>query len=322
MIRKAAPIAASYSGDIGPALRRPPPAKPSRSRRTRSRFSWRAWIWKNIRHHQGTDQIRRSAPGNGSQSRRGRLDRGAAQEIRLLEHLADQVPVLAQRNPTPQRTPARVGCRIRRRPFSRISRPTGVNIDPQLQPDEKLRALNSPPTSLVNAKRSIAPKSARRIPRRCTSSAGTWTVTGGVRRRMMTVRELRWSWSWRGCFHRPTSRPSARSALHCGTTKRPGSMALARTSISERPSGQGRPAGVGNTRNRSGGNDSARHDAFDHGMPRADGTVSKQQRPEADVNIEFQSLSKAAEGAQKLAWDCMPQTKPMRPIILRPWDRT
>jgi hypothetical protein len=41
---------------------------------------------------------------------------------------------------------------------------------------------------------------------------------------------------------------------------------------------------------------------WDHGMPRADGTVSPEQRPEADVNIEFQSMSKFAEGAQKLAW--------------------
>jgi hypothetical protein len=41
---------------------------------------------------------------------------------------------------------------------------------------------------------------------------------------------------------------------------------------------------------------------FDHGMPRADGSVSKEQRPEADVNIEFQSQAKQAEGAQKLAW--------------------
>jgi peptidase M28-like protein len=41
---------------------------------------------------------------------------------------------------------------------------------------------------------------------------------------------------------------------------------------------------------------------FDHGMPRADGTVSKEQRPEADVNIEFQSQSKQADGAQRLAW--------------------
>ncbi len=41
---------------------------------------------------------------------------------------------------------------------------------------------------------------------------------------------------------------------------------------------------------------------FDHGMPRPDGTVSPTQRPEADVNIEFQSKAKQAEGAQKLAW--------------------
>jgi hypothetical protein len=41
---------------------------------------------------------------------------------------------------------------------------------------------------------------------------------------------------------------------------------------------------------------------FDHGMPRADGTLSPTQRPEADVNIEFQSQAKQAEGAQKLAW--------------------
>ncbi|MGE0440617.1 MAG: M20/M25/M40 family metallo-hydrolase [Gemmatimonadales bacterium] len=41
---------------------------------------------------------------------------------------------------------------------------------------------------------------------------------------------------------------------------------------------------------------------WDHGMPRADGTVSPEQRPEADVNIEFQSNSKMAEGSARLAW--------------------
>jgi hypothetical protein len=41
---------------------------------------------------------------------------------------------------------------------------------------------------------------------------------------------------------------------------------------------------------------------FDHGMPRADGTLPPEQRPEADVNVEFQSTAKMAEGAQKLAW--------------------
>jgi len=41
---------------------------------------------------------------------------------------------------------------------------------------------------------------------------------------------------------------------------------------------------------------------FDHGMPRPDGSLSLAQRPEADVNIEFQSQAKQADGAQKLAW--------------------
>jgi len=41
---------------------------------------------------------------------------------------------------------------------------------------------------------------------------------------------------------------------------------------------------------------------FDHGMPRADRTVSPEQRPEADVNIEFQVASKRAAESQALAW--------------------
>jgi hypothetical protein len=41
---------------------------------------------------------------------------------------------------------------------------------------------------------------------------------------------------------------------------------------------------------------------WDHGMPDASGKVSAEQRPEADVNIEFQATSKMADAAQKLAW--------------------
>jgi hypothetical protein len=40
---------------------------------------------------------------------------------------------------------------------------------------------------------------------------------------------------------------------------------------------------------------------FDHGMPRADGTLSPEQRPEADFNIEWQNNSKMAEASMKLA---------------------
>jgi len=41
---------------------------------------------------------------------------------------------------------------------------------------------------------------------------------------------------------------------------------------------------------------------FDHGMPLADHTIRKEQRLEADVNVEFQSNSKRADESQKLAW--------------------
>jgi hypothetical protein len=41
---------------------------------------------------------------------------------------------------------------------------------------------------------------------------------------------------------------------------------------------------------------------WDHGMPRADGTVNPEQRAEADVNIEFQSTAKLGDQAMKLAF--------------------
>ena len=41
---------------------------------------------------------------------------------------------------------------------------------------------------------------------------------------------------------------------------------------------------------------------WDHGMPRIDGTFNPEQRPEADVNIEFQSRSKLVEESMKLAF--------------------
>jgi hypothetical protein len=41
---------------------------------------------------------------------------------------------------------------------------------------------------------------------------------------------------------------------------------------------------------------------WDHGAPRADGTVSRDQRPEADVNIEFQSASELVDESMRLAF--------------------
>jgi hypothetical protein len=41
---------------------------------------------------------------------------------------------------------------------------------------------------------------------------------------------------------------------------------------------------------------------FDHGMPNPDGTIPKEQRPEADVNVEFQLNSTMAQQSMALAW--------------------
>jgi Peptidase family M28 len=41
---------------------------------------------------------------------------------------------------------------------------------------------------------------------------------------------------------------------------------------------------------------------FDHGAPNADGTMRKQQRPEADINVEFQLTSKLTAESQALGW--------------------
>jgi hypothetical protein len=41
---------------------------------------------------------------------------------------------------------------------------------------------------------------------------------------------------------------------------------------------------------------------WDHGMPRIDGTWNPEQRAEADVNIEFQSQSRRADQAMRLAF--------------------
>ena len=77
---------------------------------------------------------------------------------------------------------------------SRVRRgPTGVNIESELQPDTAIRAdRRAAATCRVRARRSTAPRSARPIPTRCTSSAGTWTAMASARRPTTTARAPPW----------------------------------------------------------------------------------------------------------------------------------
>ena len=73
-----------------------------------------------------------------------------------------------------------------------VKTPTGVNTDPMKQPDEKLRALNTQPTTPGPREAVFCIRSARQVPRRCTSSVATWTDTDGARRRMTMDPARRW----------------------------------------------------------------------------------------------------------------------------------
>ena len=98
-------------------------------------------------------------------------------------------------------------------------------------------------------------------------------------------------------------RPNDRSGSCCGTTKKRVCKVQAyveqRAGLQgkENPEGSGRypePRWLG----------MIQHDMmlFDHGMRRADGSISQDQRPEADVNLEFQSTSRFADEAMRLAF--------------------
>jgi len=91
--------------------------------------------------------------------------------------------------------------------------------------------------------------------------------------------------------------------LRSGTTRNP-ALNGARAYVAQRKDLQGQesPAGSGKYPEPK-WLGMIQHDMmmFDHGMPHKDGTMSKEQRPEADVNIEYQMTSKFADAAMLLA---------------------
>ena len=181
---------------------------------------------------------------------------------------------------------------------------TGVNTDPLLQPDEKLRALNSQPTEGGPREEVYCTKIGATHPEEmyivgahmdghgwgeAANDDGSGTALVMELARVLSSPDVRTERSIRFVLwnNEETGLNGARAYV------------AQRASLQgkEDPAKSGRfpePKWLG----------MIQHDMmlFDHGMPRADGTVAKEQRPEADVNIEFQSAAKLADGAQKLAW--------------------
>jgi hypothetical protein len=181
---------------------------------------------------------------------------------------------------------------------------TGVNEDPTLQPDEKLRALNSQPSQGGEREEVYCTKIGTTHPDEmyivgahmdghgwgeAANDDGSGTALVMELARVLSAPNVKTERSIR--FVLWNNEETGLNGAYAYVTQR------AALQGKEDPAGSGRypePKWLG----------MVQHDMmlFDHGMPHPDGSIAKEQRPEADVNIEFQSLAKAADGAQKLAW--------------------
>jgi hypothetical protein len=181
---------------------------------------------------------------------------------------------------------------------------TGVNEDPKLQADEKLRALNAQPSEGGPREEVYCTKVGTVHPDEmyivgahmdghgwgeAANDDGSGTALVMELARVLNAPGVKTERSIR--FALWNNEETGLNGAYAYVDQRAGLQGK------EMPAGSGRypePKWLG----------MAQHDMmlFDHGMPRPDGSLAKDQRPEADVNIEFQSTAKEAEGAQKLAW--------------------
>jgi hypothetical protein len=185
-----------------------------------------------------------------------------------------------------------------------IRTPVGVNMDPMKQPDEKLRALNTQATAPGPREDVYCTKIGTTHPEEMyivgahMDGHGWGEAANDDGSGTAIVMELA------RIFMSPDVK-TERSIRFCLWNNEETGLNGARAYVDQRAALQGKedPAGSGKYPEPK-WLGMVQHDMmmFDHGMPRADGTVAKEQRPEADVNIEFQSTAKFAAEAQKLAW--------------------
>jgi hypothetical protein len=182
--------------------------------------------------------------------------------------------------------------------------PTAVNNDPDLQPDVKLRELNSQPSTPGPREEVFCTKVGATHPEEMYIIGGHMDGIGfgeaanddgsGTALVMEIARVLSAS-----------DVVTARSIRFALWNNEETGLNGARAYVDQRKDLQGKedPPGSGKYPEPK-WLGMIQHDMmmFDHGMPRHDGTVSDQQRPEADVNIEFQAQSKFAAQADALAW--------------------
>jgi hypothetical protein len=184
-----------------------------------------------------------------------------------------------------------------------VRMPEGVNNDPLKQPDEKLRALNSQPSTAGPRDEVYCTKIGTTHPEEMYIVAGHMDGIGfgeaanddgsGTALVMELAR----------IFSSPDVQTERSVRFALWNNEETGTNG-ARAYVAQRKDLQGieSPAGSGKYPEPK-WLGMIQHDMmlFDHGMPHKDGSMSKDQRPEADVNIEYQVTSKFAEAAMELA---------------------
>jgi Peptidase family M28 len=185
-----------------------------------------------------------------------------------------------------------------------ITAPTGVNSEPAAQPDAQLRELNSQPSAAGAREQVYCTKVGSTRPDEmyivgahmdgigwgeAADDNGSGSALVMELARVLNSADVRTERSIRFALWN-----NEETGLHG-----------ARAYVAQRAALQGKEEPAGSRRYpEPKWLGMVQHDMmlFDHGMPRADGSLSPEQRPEADVNIEFQSSSQFAEQAMRLAF--------------------
>jgi len=181
---------------------------------------------------------------------------------------------------------------------------TGVNADPNAQPDEKLRALNMQPATDGPREEVYCTKAGSKTPGEMyiigahMDGIGWGEAANDDGSGTAIVMELA------RIFNSPDVQTDRSIRFVLWNNEETG-LNGARAYVAQRQALQGQesPAGSGQYPEPK-WLGMIQHDMmmFDHGMPGPDGKVSPEQRREADVNIEFQMSSKMTAESQKLAW--------------------
>jgi hypothetical protein len=182
--------------------------------------------------------------------------------------------------------------------------PTGVNNDPTKQADEKLRALDSEPTTPGPREEVYCTKVGATHPEEMYIVAAHMDGLGYAEAANDNGSGTALVMELARIFSMPDVKTDRSIRFAIWNNEETG-LQGARAYVDQRRELQGKenPPGSGKYPEPK-WLGMIQHDMmmYDHGMPRADGTLPPEQRPEADVNVEFAGTAKMANEAQALAW--------------------